>query len=48
MLRFLRGRTAEGDVSPGAKIVAVLVILGMLAVAAPVLFLAFSWVLGVL
>lgn len=48
MLRFLRGRTADGDVSPGAKIVAVLVILGMLAVAAPVLFLALSWLVEVL
>lgn len=48
MLRFLRGRTADGEVSPGAKIVAVLVILGMLAVAAPTLFVALGWVLSVL
>lgn len=48
MLRFLRGRTPDGDVSPGAKLVAVLVILGMLAVAAPVLFLALGWVVEVL
>jgi len=48
MMRFLRGRTADGQVSPGAKLVAVLVILGMLAVAAPVLFLALSWVVSVL
>ncbi len=47
-MRFLRGRTADGQVSPGAKIVAVLVILGMLAVAAPVLFLTLSWVVSVL
>jgi hypothetical protein len=38
VLRFLRGRTPDGDVAPGAKLVAVLVIVGMLAVAAPALF----------
>ncbi len=48
MLRFLRGRTADGQVSPGAKLVAVLVIVGMLAVAAPFLFIALSWLLSLL
>lgn len=48
MLRFLRGRTADGEVSPGAKLVAVLIILGMLAVAAPALFMALGWVVSVL
>ena len=47
-MRFLRGRTPDGDVAPGAKLVAVLVILGMLAVAAPVLFLALGWLVRVL
>lgn len=48
MLRFLRGRTADGEVSPGAKLVAVLIILGMLAVAAPALFMALGWVVSFL
>ncbi len=48
MLRFLRGRTADGEVSPGAKLVALLIILGMLAVAAPALFMALGWVVSVL
>lgn len=48
MLRLLRGRTAAGEVSPGAKIVAVLIILGMLAVAAPSLFIALEWFVSLL
>ncbi|WP_380163710.1 hypothetical protein [Jannaschia sp. R86511] len=48
MLRFLRGRTPDGQVSPGAKLVAVLIIVGMLAVAAPFLFIALGWLLSVL
>lgn len=48
MLRMLRGRTAEGEVSPAAKLVAVLVIVGMLAVAAPVVFVALEWLVEVL
>jgi len=48
VLRFLRGRTADGEVSPGAKLVALLIILGMLAVAAPALFMALGWVVSVL
>lgn len=48
MLRMLRGRTPDGQVSPAAKLVAVLIILGMLAVAAPVLFVLLDGLLGVL
>lgn len=48
MLRLLRGRTAEGQVSPAAKLVAVLVIVGMLAVAAPTVFVAAGWLVDVL
>ena len=48
MLRLLRGRTDDGDVSPVAKLVAVLIIVGMLAVAAPAVFGALGWVLSVL
>ncbi len=48
MMRFLRGRTPDGQVSPGAKLVALLVIAGMLAVAAPFLFVALSWLFSVL
>lgn len=48
MLRMLRGRTADGQVSPAAKLVAVLIILGMLAVAAPVLFILLDGLLRVL
>lgn len=47
-MRLLRGTTATGETSPGAKIVAVLVILGMLAVAAPAVFVVASWVLSAL
>ena len=38
MLRLLRGRTADGHVSPAARLVALLLVLGMLAVAAPSVF----------
>lgn len=48
MLRMLRGRTADGEVSPAAKLVAVLIIVGMLAVAAPVVFVALDWLVEVL
>lgn len=48
MLRFLRGRTPDGQASPGAKLVAVFIIIGMLAVAAPALFYVLSWVVSVL
>jgi hypothetical protein len=48
VLRMLRGRTADGQVSPAAKLVAVLIIAGMLAVAAPVLFLLLDGLLRVL
>ena len=48
MLRLLRGRTAEGEISPGARLIAALAILGMLAVAAPALFGAVAWVVGLL
>ncbi|WP_336921710.1 hypothetical protein [Aquipuribacter sp. SD81] len=48
MLRFLRGRTADGDVAPAAKLVALLVVVGMLAVAAPVLFRGLAWVASLL
>lgn len=48
MLRMLRGRTPNGEVSPLAKLVAVLIILGMLAVAAPTLFLAVQWFVSIL
>ncbi len=43
MLRLLRGRTADGQVSPAARLVALLVVLGMLAVAAPSVFVALRW-----
>ena len=48
MLRLLRGRTAEGETSPGARLIAAVIVLGMLAVAAPALFTALSWVVGLL
>jgi hypothetical protein len=48
VLRFLRGRTRDGEVSPAARLVAVLVVVGMLAVAAPVLFTALAWVASLL
>ena len=48
MLRFLRGRTPDGNVSPGAKLVVLLIILGMLAVAAPAVFGVLGWLLSVL
>ena len=48
MLRFLRGRTSDGNVSPGAKLVVLLIIVGMLAVAAPAVFGAIGWLLSVL
>lgn len=48
MLRLLRGRTPDGQVSPGAKLVALLVVVGMLAVAAPSVFVALSWFVGLL
>ena len=48
MLRLLRGRTGDGQVSPAARLVALLVVLGLLAVAAPPLFLALGWLLEVL
>ncbi len=48
MLRLLRGRTADGQVSPGARLVALLVVLGMLAVAAPSLFFAVRWLTSLL
>jgi hypothetical protein len=48
VLRLLRGRTADGQVSPAAKLVAVLIILGMLAVAAPVLFVLFDGLVALL
>lgn len=38
MLRLLRGRTANGETTPLARLVALLVVVGMLAVAAPTLF----------
>lgn len=48
MLRMLRGRTADGEVSPGARLIAAIIVLGMLAVAAPALFVALSWVFSLL
>lgn len=48
MLRLLRGRTADGQVSPAARLVALLVVLGMLAVAAPSVFVALGWLVDVL
>lgn len=48
MLRLLRGRTAEGQVSPAARLVAILIILGMLAVAAPAVFGAALWLIDLL
>lgn len=48
MLRMLRGRTPEGDVSPGARLIAVVIVLGMLAVAAPALFVALGWLFSLL
>lgn len=43
MLRLLRGRTADGRVSPAARLVALLVVLGMLAIAAPSVFVILRW-----
>lgn len=43
MLRLLRGRTADGQVSPAARLVALVLVLGMLAVAAPSVFLVLRW-----
>lgn len=48
MLRLLRGRTPDGQVSPGARLVALLVVLGMLAVAAPSVLVALRWVASLL
>lgn len=48
MLRLLRGRTPDGEIAPAARIVAVLIILGMLAVAAPALFSVVAWVVELL
>jgi len=48
MLRLLRGRPGDGQVSPAARLVALLVVLGLLAVAAPSVFVALGWVLDVL
>lgn len=48
MLRMLRGRTPDGEISPGARLIALLIVLGMLAVAAPVLFTAAAWVVDLL
>ena len=48
VLRMLRGRTADGEVSPGARLIAALVVLGMLAVAAPAVFVALGWVFSLL
>jgi len=48
VLRLLRGRTADGQVSPAARLVALLVVLGMLAVAAPSVFVALGWLVDVL
>lgn len=48
MLRLLRGRTADGRVSPGARLVALLVVLGMLAIAAPSVFVALGWLVDLL
>ncbi|MFC5381440.1 hypothetical protein [Aquipuribacter nitratireducens] len=48
MLRFLRGRTADGEVSPAARLVAVLVVVAMLVTAAPLLVVATRWLVGLL
>lgn len=48
MLRLLRGRTPDGRLSPGARLVALLVVLGMLAVAAPSVFLVLRWFVNLL
>lgn len=48
MLRLLRGRTADGQVSPAARLVALLVVVGMLAVAAPSVFLLLRWFVDLL
>ena len=48
MLRLLRGRTADGQVSPAARLVALLLVLGMLAVAAPSVFVVLRWLVDLL
>lgn len=48
MLRLLRGRTADGQVSPAARLVALLLVLGMLAVAAPSVFVVLRWFVDLL
>lgn len=48
MLRFLRGRTADGQVSPAARLVALVVVLGMVAVAAPAVIGGALWVVSLL
>ncbi|MFC3688982.1 hypothetical protein [Aquipuribacter hungaricus] len=48
MLRLLRGRGPDGGLSPAARLVALFVVLGMLAVAAPSVFVALGWLADVL
>lgn len=48
MLRLLRGRTANGDTTPLARLVAIIVVVGMLAVAAPTVFVLLGSVLRLL
>jgi hypothetical protein len=48
VLRLLRGRTADGQLSPAARLVALLVVVGMLAVAAPSVFLLLRWFVDLL
>ena len=43
MLRLMRGSGVDGQVSPAARLVAALVVLGMFAMAAPTLAQVLGW-----
>lgn len=48
MLRLMRGHRANGETTPLARLVALLVIVGLLAVAAPTVFVLLGSVLRLL
>jgi hypothetical protein len=48
ILRMLRGPKADGGHSPLARLVALLLIVGLCGISAPVLIPVLNWVLGLL
>ncbi len=44
MLRLLGGRDREGGASPGVRVLALLVVVGLVGASAPLVLFAIAWV----